>query len=256
MTAEEIETLGSALMGQLMALGVQKKVIIASMAGIDTSEVPSEQYNVPVNAALNRAFGKLSIERRTRALPILADQLMAVNGGAGRQELTQLLRHHGYEYINSTFVPVGLIDEREAQYLPAKAASELAKAIGRLAGGDESAAITSACGAIDLVTSAAYEKYSLGKLPNSFQTRVNVVMDALRIYDEIEQELVAINIKPDVAKKIADDMHETIKWAANALETIRNTQADAHGTKPAYRRLAYETVKWASAVCGLLEGKV
>jgi hypothetical protein len=216
--------------------------------------------------ALLQLYGELPLERKERALRVLADRLMPlqtrnispfepVQDGPGVR-LTKLLKLHGYEYINNTFVPVGLIDEREAQHLPASAVAELAKAVSRLAEGDESAAITSACGAVDLVTSAAYEKYGLGKLPNSFQTRVNVVTEQLKIYSEIEQELVAINIQPDAAKKIANDMHETIKWAANALETIRNTQADAHGTKPAYRRLVYETIKWASAICGLLEGKV
>ena len=153
-------------------------------------------------------------------------------------------------------VTARLIDEREARHLPETSASELVKAVDRLASGDESAAITSACGAVDLATSAAYTKYSLGKLPNSFQTRVNVVMEKLKIYEEIKDELVAIGITPDDAKRISEQMHETIKHAANALEVIRRTQADAHGTKPAYRRIAYETIKWASAICGLLEGKV
>lgn len=66
MTEEDIQTLGNGLMGQLMGLGIQRKVIIASRAGIDTSEVPSVQYNVPVNAALAQAFGKLSTERKRK----------------------------------------------------------------------------------------------------------------------------------------------------------------------------------------------
>ena len=81
-------------------------------------------------------------------------------------------------------------------------------------------------------------------------------MEKLKIYEEIERELVAINIKPDDAKKVAEETHETIKHAANALEIIRRTQADAHGTKPAYKRIAYDAIKWASAICGLLEGKL
>jgi hypothetical protein len=125
-----------------------------------------------------------------------------------------------------------------------------------LAADEESAAITSACGAVDLATAAAYDKYELGKLANSFQTRVSVVIERLGIYGEIERELVAISIKPDDAKRIANEMHETIKHAANALEVIRRTQADAHGTKPAYRRIAYDAIKWASSICGLLDGKV
>jgi len=274
MTEDEAILLGNAVLAELIdALSIPQIRLAAAAAGIDVARIPARSERAggsgsraEVAPALLQLYAELPLERKERALRILADRVMPlqtrkvspfdpVQDGPGAK-LTKLLKLHGYEYINNTFVPVGLLDEREAQHLPASAASELAKAVSRLAEGDESAAITSACGAVDLVTSAAYEKYGLGKLPNSFQSRVNVVMEQLTIYDEIDQELVAINIKPDAAKKIANDMHETIKWAANALETIRSTQADAHGTKPTYRRLAYETVKWASAVCGLLEGKV
>ncbi len=228
---------------------------IAGKAGMAIGEVPATQQNMFVDSSIRQAFAKLTTEEKLKALPILAEQLIAVNGGAER-ELPRLLQLHGFQYAENRFVPIGLLDQREAQHLPASAASELATAISRLADGKESAAITSACGAVDLVASSAYDKYGLGKLPNSFQTRVNVVMEKLKVYEEIKQELTAIGIKLDDARKIADEMRETIKHAANALEVIRRTQADAHGTKPAYRRLSYEVVKWALAICGLLDGKV
>jgi hypothetical protein len=31
---------------------------------------------------------------------------------------------------------------------------------------------------------------------------------------------------------------------------------DVHGKKPGYRRLSYDEIKWASAICGLLESKI
>jgi hypothetical protein len=39
-------------------------------------------------------------------------------------------------------------------------------------------------------------------------------------------------------------------------ELIRRTLGDVPGKKPAYTRLTYDAIKWASAICGLLEGKV
>ena len=36
-------------------------------------------------------------------------------------------------------------------------------------------------------------------------------MEKLKIYEEIEQQLVAMNIKPDDAKRIAEETHESIK---------------------------------------------
>jgi len=256
MTDAEISAVGNALIAMVSELSVRQKCTIAGKAGITVGVVPSEYKNTFVDSSIRKGFADLDIGGKLKALPILAEQLMAGHDDARTKETVHLLGQHGFQYIDGQFVPVGLLDEREAHHLPKKAASELAKAISRLANGEESAAITSACGAVDLTTSAAYDKYSLGKLPNSFQTRVNVVMDKLGIYEEIDQELVALNISSGDAKQISEEMHETIKHAANALEMIRRTQADAHGTKPAYRRVAYDAVKWASAICGLLEGRI
>lgn len=255
MTEEDVQTLGNALMGQLMNLGVQKKIIIAAMAGIDTSEVPAEQYNVPVNSALTRGFGKLSVERKRNALPVLADQLMKTNGEPGRQELTGLLHHHGYEYVNGTFVPVGLIDERERQYVPESSAAELAKALNRLVQGDESGAITSACEAVESATNALYEKYNLGDTKAPYQAKVNTVLQRLKIIDKLKQELMQLPIRPEDAEKIAEEVYEATKHAAEALQVIRRTLGDVHGTKPTKTRIVYDSIKWASAICGLLEGE-
>jgi hypothetical protein len=256
MTETEINTVGNVLIAKLQDLGVRQKCIIAGKAGLEIGEVPSTQQNIFVDSSIRKGFAALDTRRKLNALPVLAEQLIAASGAAGDSELPRLLEQHGFQYNAGKFIPIGLLDEREARHLPASSASELANAVNRLASGKDSAAITSACGAVDLATSAAYEKYNLGALPNSFQARVNVVMDKLNIYEEIKQELVEIKIKPHDAETIVKEMHETIKHAANALEVIRRTQADAHGTKPAYRRTAYDAIKWASAICGLLESKV
>ena len=55
---------------------------------------------------------------------------------------------------------------------------------------------------------------------------------------------------------IVTELHETTKHAANTLQVIRRTLGDVHGKKPAYTHLTYDAIKWASAICGLLEGKV
>jgi hypothetical protein len=263
MREDEAILLGNAVLAEVInSLSIPQIRIAAGAAGIDASRIPARSEaqggsgsRAQVAPALQRLYAELPHTSKERAIQIFAERVLGA-GEQARDRLVRLLEQHGYQYIDGAFVPVGLLDEREAHHLPRNSASELAKAASRLWDGEESAAITSACGAVDLATSAAYEKYGLGKLPNSFQTRVNVVMEALKIYEEIEQELTGIAIKPEDAKKIAEEMHATVKHAANTLEIIRRTQADAHGTKPAYRRIAYDAVKWASAICGLLEGKI
>jgi hypothetical protein len=255
MTDDEINTLGSVLMGKLYDLSIQKKCIIASKAGIDISDVPTVERNPPVNRALSVAFAKLDTARRLNALPILAEQIMAVNSGMESEELTRLLEQHGYQYLDGRFVPVGLLDEREARHLPETAKSELAKAISRLTDNDESGAITAACGAVDATTTALYEKHGLGDPSGSFQAKVNTAINRLGVITKLERELAEIGVKPDDARKIAEEVHEATKHAAEALQMIRRTSGDVHGTKPTYTRIAYDSIKWASAICGLLEGE-
>jgi len=254
LTDEEINTLFSALMGKLYDLSIQRKCTIASKAGIDISNVPAVQNNALVNPALRAAFARLDRTRKLNALPIIAEQIIAVSD-TEREELTRLLGQHGYQYIGGRFVPVGLLDEREARHLPQTAKSELAKAISRLTDNDASGAITAACGAVDATTTALYKKHGLGDPAASFQAKVNTAIKHLGIITKIERELKEIGVNPDDARKIAEEVHAATKHAAEALQVIRRSNGDVHGTKPTYTRIAYDSIKWASAICGLLEGE-
>lgn len=173
-----------------------------------------------------------------------------------QEELVRLLTQHGYEYVDGAFVRTPLTDEREKRFIPPSAAEQISMAFDRLASGDEGGAVTSACGAIDTVTNALYEKHNWGPPPNSFQAKVNTAFDKLGIYDEMLRELKEVGVKPVDAEEIRRELHEVTKHAANALQVIRRALGDVHGRKPAYGRLTYDSIKWASAICGLLEGKV
>jgi hypothetical protein len=251
-----LKQLGNALVGKLMELGLQQKTRIAVRAGMDLSEISPEdaQRNVPVNNAIMRAFGNLDSESQRRAQAILADAI-AAESDEHREDMKRLVHQHGYEYINGSFVPVGLIDEREAPFLPPPALTDLTKAISRLANNDESGAITAACGAVDATTTALYEKHSLGEPSASFQAKVNTILNRLRVFEKLEQDLIEIGITSSDAHKIADEIQEATKHAVEALQVIRRTNGDVHGTKPTYTRVVYDTIKWSSAVCGLLEGE-
>jgi hypothetical protein len=257
LTEAEINTLGNALMGELCDVSIQKRRTIALKAGVDISEVPSEQNSALVNPALGAAFAKLDTQRKLNALPIIADQLIVVNGGMVKEELTWLLKQHGYQYLDGHFLPIGLIDEREKQFMPTSAVERISTAINRLADGDESGAVTSACGAVDTVTLAIYARHqNWGPPPDSFQAKINTVMKQLEIFEEMEKDLREIGLKDEDAQTIRNELHKATKHAAEALQVIRRTLGDVHGKKPAYKRLTYESIKWASAICGLLEGKI
>jgi len=254
LTQAEIERLGNVLLGKLMDLPIRAKTALVAKAGVDVSGVPCVQNNAVVNLAVAGAFGKLDHESKRRALPILAEGITSERPEE-REPLTRLLQQHGYQYLDGAFIPVGLLDEREARHLPPSATSELTKAITRLADNDESGAITAACGAVDATATALYQKHGLGDPSASFQTKVNTALNKLKVFEKLESQLKDSGIKTEDARKIREEIREATKHATEALQVTRRTLGDVHGTKPAYKKIAYDTIKWASAICGLLEGE-
>ena len=249
-TEDDIRTIGNAVIAELThALSIPQIRQAVGRAGFDTARIPAEDRRASVVPAIQKLFGEMPFEQKARVVPILASHL-------NRDAVNKLLQPHGYQFVDGHFLPLGAADAREFQFLPPSSAEQISTAFDRLNVGDEDGAIAAACGAVDTATVAAYEKYNLGKPPDSFQAKVNTVMAALKIYDEIENDLVQLNVKPETAKEIATELQETTKHAANALQVIRRTLGDVHGKKPAYTRLTYDAIKWASAICGLLEGKV
>ena len=193
LTEQQIYKLGTVLMGKLFDLSIQQKTIIAAKSGLDIAGVPNIASNPPVNNALFRAYGQLTHEEKQIALPIIATEI-GRNRPDQKQEMDDLLKQHGYAFLDGVFVPAGLMDDREKPFIPASAADLLSTAIERLANGDENGAITAACGAVDTATVAVYQKYGLGAVPDSFQAKVNTVLSKLHIYDEMFDELKQLGL--------------------------------------------------------------
>lgn len=262
MTEEDAQIVGNAILSEVAhSLSIPGIRGAAAAAGMDPSKIPATSEakggmgsRAEVMPAVQKLFGDLTHERKETALPILAEQVMARSDEA-KERLVTLLARHGYQFYKGALIKMGVLDEREAAHLPQIAASELAKAIGRLANGDESGAITAACGAVDATTTSLYEKHKLGDPGGSFQAKVNTVLGHLKVFDRLEQELKELKLKPEDARKIREEIEEATKHATEALQVIRRTNGDVHGTKGTYTRVVYDTIKWASAICGLLKGE-
>jgi hypothetical protein len=84
---------------------------------------------------------------------------------------------------------------------------------------------------------------------------VNTALDRLAIFEKLERELTEINVRPEDAREVREEMREATKHAAKALRVIRRTLGDVQGTKPAYKKIAYDTIKWTCAICSLFEGE-
>lgn len=251
------------LRSELSKLSVQNIRNTVARAGFDVTQITAKAEarsglgsKAEVLPAVDRLFGEMSESDQERALLIFAEELVKDNSelAASTQDI---LGRHGFQFIAGNFVPVQELDAREAQFIPPSAATELGRAMSRLLEGDHSGAITSACGAVDSVTQAVYEKHDLG-IPGkaSFQAKVNTAFKHLCVFENMKQEFEAIGMKSADASDLINHMKKASNHAAQALQVLRRAMGDTHGSKPALRQTAYDAIKWSSAICGLLERSI
>jgi hypothetical protein len=238
--------LGVMLSG-LHGLGMTQARRVVSEAGI--VGLGQIQHWVPFDGAVESAFFQMDSEQRLISLKIIGNQL-SDNG-----KVKNLLAQHGFEFVDGTFVPTAMLDQREAHFLPTSSASELAKAMKRLVDGDDSGAITAACGAVDTLMQKIYLLPELSGLSvdSSFSTKVNTAIARLNIFEHMESDFLSIGMKPDDAKDILSEMRKATNHSAQMLQILRRAMGDVHGSKPALRRSAYDAIKWSSAICAMFE---
>ena len=261
--SDDLSRLYGALRSELNNLSVQDIRNTVAAAGFDVTKITAKAEarsglgsRAEVMPAVDRLFGQMSRDVQETALRILAERLTGRSEGLSKS-VQEILGRHGYQFISGSFVPVGLLDVRETKFLPTSASAELARATARLMNGDDSGAITSACGAVDLVTQQIYLKYGMGDPGKvAFQAKVNTALKQLNVFEEMEREFLELCMKQDDASSIIDDLRKTVNHASQALQVLRRAMGDTHGSRPALRNTAYDAIKWGSAICGLLEGKI
>jgi hypothetical protein len=150
-----IRRIYAALRSRLNNLSVQNIRNTAATAGFDVARVPATSEaksdlgsRAEVMPALDRLFDEMSLDVKRRTVEILAEELLRQDP-QNQQGIPDLLARHGYEFRDRRFIPVAVMDPREKAFLPRSASDELARAADRIASGDASGAITSACGAVD-----------------------------------------------------------------------------------------------------------
>lgn len=257
---EDNETLYAALRSELNNSSVQDIRNTVAAAGFDVSQITAKAEarsglgsRAEVMPAVDRPFGQMSESAQETALRILAERLTEQNPDL-RANTQDILARHGYQFIDVNFIPVLELDAREARFISESAANELGRATSRLIDGDYSGAITSACGAVDLVAQAIYKDQSLGNPGHaSFQTKVNTSLKRLDVFEEMRGEFVTIGMKAEDASAVVEKMKKASNHAAQALQVLRHAMGYTHGSKPALRQTAYDAIKWSSAICGLLQ---
>lgn len=253
LTPEEINRLYSALSSELNELSIPNIRKTVGAAGIDVTRIPSPDRRATVMPAIHHLFGEKSFDEKMRTLTILAERLIGTNPQL-TEDVQQILGKHGYQFIDGAFVPIGILDEREKTFLPTNSASEIARSTSRLIEGDESGAITAACGAVDLATQEIYKSLNLGDTGNvAFQAKVNTALQKLKVFETMKSDFMGVGIPENDASAISDHIKQATNQAAHALQILRRAMGDVHGSKPALRKTAYYSIKWSSAICGLFE---
>ncbi len=230
---------------------------VARSAGLDISSVTGTDLNrrAPILGAMEKSFRTLDSERQGIALTVLANALFASEGAGKKTQ--EALTVHRLAFVNGGFSRLDVLDPREVEFLPKSASSELATAIERLHRKDATGALTSACGAVDNLMQAIYEKYGLGDPGKvGFAAKVGTACDRLRVWETTIDELKRLGWSEGDAEQAATHLKRATSAAAEALQLFRRRMSDAHGQKPAESKTVYECIKLASAICGLFEGKV
>jgi hypothetical protein len=210
----------------------------------------------PIIAAMSSSFNKLEPADKYRALSLFAQKIMQ-HGTHREISAVRILGGHSLSFIEGKIVPSSTLAASDIPFIPVTAADELAKAIDRLARHDESGAISSACGAVDLVTGAVYMNEKLGDPGHSsFSTKVNTAAKHLNVFEKMQDEFIAIGVEKLDAQNAVDNLRSSINHAAQALQILRKRMGDVHGSHPALRSTAYDCIKLASAICALFEGKI
>jgi hypothetical protein len=249
LSEQEVKRLFGVLMTALRTLSLKDARTAVAAAGITGINSPT-QYWDPFLAGVERVFGLLEPDAQLIALRILANQFHS------NEAVRSLFMQHGFQYLDGAFIPVGLLDQREAKYLPQSSAAELAKATKRLVDGDETGAITAACGAVDALMQNLYAKHGLGDPSKvGFAAKVGTALAHLRVFEGMNNDFVALGLKSEDAVRIVTEMRKATNHASEMLQILRRTMGDVHGSKAALTYAAYDAIKWASAICGLFEGR-
>ena len=69
----------------------------------------------------------------------------------------------------------------------------------------------------------------------------------------MERTFKELGISEEDVSSVINHIRQATNQAAHALQILRRTMGDTHGAKPALRKTAYDSIKWASAICGLFE---
>jgi len=231
---------------------------IVGLAGFDVTLISHLEQRTGGGAskgqlitAIDKGFGQLG--DKSHFITIVVEEILKRKASL-KIELQQYLNRLGLTITNGKVLPIELLDTSELTELPEDAQQDLIKAIERFRDGDLSGAVSSACAAIDTVTSRIYKEKSLGDPAKaSFQEKCKKSIQALGVLDKIKKELTELGW--DQIDIFVNNLEGALNQAAYVMQSLRSKMGDVHGTKPTLKPLVYDSLKWASLILRILNEK-
>ena len=200
--------------------------------------------------AIDREYGNLSENEKKHFISIIIEEILKRKDYLAK-EIEEYLNRLGLTIVEGKVIPVGLLDSSELAELPECAHIDLVKALQRYRDGDLSGAISSACAAIDAVTTGIYQEKNIGDPSQaSFQERCKKSIKALGILSRIKDDLEELGWER--SHLFINNFEGSLNQAAYVLQSLRSKMGDVHGTKPTLKPLVFDSLMWASLILRIL----
>jgi hypothetical protein len=209
------------------------------------------QYWQPLIRQVDEQFRQMSGEERLRSVRILAERLVNHPRSQDvRDSVKTLLASHGFQYIDGTFVRIGLFDERELQFLPQAAVGEISTALDRLINGDLDGAVSAVSGTVETAVAALVANIDRNA---SFQEKAKAGLDAAGRLAALEAQLTAIGWPPERARMLVHNLRGMLNQGSFVMQILRSDMGDVHGAKKALEPVVYDMLKLASMLLSFMK---
>lgn len=235
---------------------------IVGLAGFDTGKIAhlvqksgSSVSKGQLISEIERELNNFSDNDKRHFLNIVIEEMLT-RCSEIEEQLERYLTRLGWQVIENKVLPIEVLDRDDMIELDEASKQDLIKAATRYRDGDLSGALSAACGAVDSLTVKIYQKHGLGDAAKaSFQERCKVSLNEVGVFDAVNQELRDIEWKESGLVPFGKNFEGALNQAAFIMQTLRANMADVHGTKPVFKPLVFDSIKWAQVLVRLLSGQ-
>jgi len=232
---------------------------IVGLAGFDSTKIAhlvqrsgSSVSKGQLITEIEQHLSGFTIKDKRHFVNVVIEEMLERNSNI-EEQLEKYLSRLGWQVIEKSVIPLDILDRNELEELDEICRRDLIKAATRFRDGDLSGALSSACGAVDSITSKVYQNNELGDAGKaSFQERCKVSLNKTGIFLSVENDLKDIDWKGSGIVPFNKNLEGSLNQAAYIMQSLRANMSDVHGTKPVLNPLVFDSIKWAQIIVRLL----